>query len=194
MPLRITFIGSTNFLFFPAATGRRLQTPSFLGYNLREALNPQFSSYNQKEATTPYVLRLQPPVLSPPNHPDVEVEWLNRCHTITMRYTFVNLYQSTCTQKPIINMHHKQPVINLYHKQVDQQCTNLYHQQVHQSCTKYVPIMHQIHKNYDSSRCTKIIKYTPHVCANSSTTCLNHVPNMYLNQKPSSISSSKSDL
>jgi hypothetical protein len=35
---------------------------------------------------------------------------------------------------------------------------------------------------------------TPHVCANSSTTCLNHVPNMYLNQNPSSISSSKSDL
>jgi hypothetical protein len=42
--------------------------------------------------------------------------------------------------------------------------------------------------------CTNIINYTPHVCANSSTTCLNHVPNMYLNQNPSSISSSKSDL
>jgi hypothetical protein len=81
-----------------------------------------------------------------------------------------------------------QPVINLYHKQVHQPCTNmylnLYYQQVHQSCTKYVPIMHQIHINYDSSRCTNIINYTPHLCANSSTTCLNHVPNMYLNKIP----------
>jgi hypothetical protein len=74
----------------------------------------------------------------------------------------------------------QQPYINLYHKQVHQPCTNLYlnlyHQRVHQPCTKYVPIMHQIHINYDSSRCTNIINYTPHVCANSSTTCLNHVP------------------
>jgi hypothetical protein len=59
MSLRITFIGSTNFLCFPAATGRRLQPPSFSGYNLREAPTPQFSGYNQKEDTTPYVLRLQ---------------------------------------------------------------------------------------------------------------------------------------
>jgi hypothetical protein len=44
----------------PATTGRRLQPPSFSGYNLREAPTPQFSGYNQKEATTPYVLRLQP--------------------------------------------------------------------------------------------------------------------------------------
>ena len=35
--------------------------------------------------------------------------------------------------------------------------------------------------NLDSSRCTNIINYTPHVCANSSTTFLNHVPNMHLN-------------
>jgi hypothetical protein len=44
--LRITFIGSTNFLFFPAATGRRLQPPSFSGYNLKEYPTPQFSGYN----------------------------------------------------------------------------------------------------------------------------------------------------
>jgi hypothetical protein len=44
--------------------------------------------------------------------------------------------------------------------------------------------MHQLHINYDSSICTKIINYTPHVCANSLTTCLNHVPNMYLNHIP----------
>jgi hypothetical protein len=47
---------ATNYFFFPAATGRRVQPPSFSGYNLREAPTPQFSGYNQKEATTPYVL------------------------------------------------------------------------------------------------------------------------------------------
>jgi hypothetical protein len=60
MYLRITFIGSTNFLCFPAATGRKIQPHSFSGYNLREAPTPQFSSYNHKEATTPYVLCIQP--------------------------------------------------------------------------------------------------------------------------------------
>jgi hypothetical protein len=60
MSLRITFIGSTNFLCFPIATGRRLQPPSFSGYNLKEYPTPQFSGYNQKEATTPYLLWLQP--------------------------------------------------------------------------------------------------------------------------------------
>jgi hypothetical protein len=49
----------TSFVF-QSATGRRLQPPSFLGYNLREAPTPQFSGYNQKEDTTPNVLRLQP--------------------------------------------------------------------------------------------------------------------------------------
>jgi hypothetical protein len=57
--LRITFIGSTDFLCFPATTGRRLQPPSFSGYNLREAPTSHFSGYNQKEATTPYVIQLQ---------------------------------------------------------------------------------------------------------------------------------------
>jgi hypothetical protein len=60
MSLRITFIGSTNFLCFSISNGRRLQPHSFLGYNLSEVPTPQFSGYNQKEATTPYVLRLQP--------------------------------------------------------------------------------------------------------------------------------------
>jgi hypothetical protein len=46
MYLRITFIGSTSFLFFPTATGRRLQLPSFSGYNLREAPTPQFYGNN----------------------------------------------------------------------------------------------------------------------------------------------------
>jgi hypothetical protein len=44
--------------------------------------------------------------------------------------------------------------------------------------------MHQPCINLDSSRCTNVINYTPHVCANSSTTCLNHVPNMYINHIP----------
>jgi hypothetical protein len=46
MSLRITFIGSTEFLYFPAAIGRRLQPPSFSGYNLREAPTSQFFGYN----------------------------------------------------------------------------------------------------------------------------------------------------
>jgi hypothetical protein len=74
MSLRITFIGSTKFLCFPAATGRRLQTPIFLRYSVKEAPTPQFFGYNQNEATTPYVLRLQPQVLAPSNRHDVEVE------------------------------------------------------------------------------------------------------------------------
>jgi hypothetical protein len=60
MYLRITFIGSIKFLCFPAATGRRLQSPSFSGYSLRENPTPLFSRYNQKADTTPYVLWLQP--------------------------------------------------------------------------------------------------------------------------------------
>jgi hypothetical protein len=59
MSSRITFIGNTNFLYFPAATGRRIQPPCFSSYNLREAPTPLFSGYNQKEATIPYVLWLQ---------------------------------------------------------------------------------------------------------------------------------------
>jgi hypothetical protein len=56
MSLGITVIGSTNFIFFPAAIGRRLQPTSFSGYNLREDPTPQFFGYRKKEATTPYVL------------------------------------------------------------------------------------------------------------------------------------------
>jgi len=53
IPLRITFIGSTNFLCFPVAIGRRLQPPSFSSYNLKEAPTPQFFGYNHEEDTTP---------------------------------------------------------------------------------------------------------------------------------------------
>jgi hypothetical protein len=53
MSLRITFIGSTKFLCFLAGTGRRLQPPSFSGYNLREAPIPQLYGYNLREAPIP---------------------------------------------------------------------------------------------------------------------------------------------
>jgi hypothetical protein len=37
----------------PSIIGSIVWSPSFSGYNLREAPTPQFSGYNQKEATTP---------------------------------------------------------------------------------------------------------------------------------------------
>jgi len=167
MSWRITFIGSTNFLCFPAATGRRPQPPSFSGYYLREDPTPQLYGYNQKEATTPYVLRLQPLVRAPSNHPEIEIPNvdnlsltlnqslpLSTCHCQHVPITCNNLYQLTCTKQLV-------PIT----------WTNMHH----------ASTMHQLHIIYDSSICTNIINYTPHVCVNSSTTCLNHVPNMYLN-------------
>jgi hypothetical protein len=77
MSLKITFIGSTNFLCFPAAIGRRLQHPNFSRYNLRENPTPQFFGYNQKEAKTPLCSLattrrwLQTIFLAPSNHPDI---------------------------------------------------------------------------------------------------------------------------
>jgi hypothetical protein len=56
MSLRITFIGSTEFLCFRATTGSRFQPPIFLEDTLRKDPTPQLSGYNQKEDTTPYVL------------------------------------------------------------------------------------------------------------------------------------------
>jgi hypothetical protein len=74
MSLRITFIGSTNFLCSPATTGRRLQPPIFqdttqgklqlpnsLATTKRRLQTPMFPYYNQKVATTSCPL----PVLSP---------------------------------------------------------------------------------------------------------------------------------
>jgi hypothetical protein len=68
MYLRITFIGSTNFLCFPTATGRRIQPPSFSGYNLEGRSNspilwlqpPSFSGYNLREAPTPQLSGYNP--------------------------------------------------------------------------------------------------------------------------------------
>jgi hypothetical protein len=90
--------------------------------------------------------------------------------------------------------HHQQLIIIQVCYIIHKPCVNNTTNKCLQPCTKYVPIMYQLIINYDSSICTNIINYTPHVCANSSTTCLNHVLDMYLNQMPSSISSSKSNL
>jgi hypothetical protein len=62
-----------NSIFFPSTTGRRLQSPSFLGYNLREAPTPQFSGYNPLCFLDTTERWLQPHVLAPSNHPEVEV-------------------------------------------------------------------------------------------------------------------------
>jgi hypothetical protein len=106
MSLRITFkeASTSN---SPTPTGRRLQPPSFSGYNLREAPTPQFYSYNKKEATTPYVLRLQ--LEGGYNHLSFprltalkyKCQMMKPCHTIPVRYTTIRLYQSvptTCNQ------------------------------------------------------------------------------------------------
>jgi hypothetical protein len=79
MSLRVTFIGRTNFLCFPTATGKRLRPPIFSGYNLREAPTPQFSDYNQKEATTPCVLWLEP---------DGGYNHLSFTHPTALKYKF----------------------------------------------------------------------------------------------------------
>jgi hypothetical protein len=68
------FIGSKNFLCFLDATGRRLQPPSFLGYNLKEAPTPQFFGYNPLCSLATTGRWLQPPVLAPSNLPEVEIE------------------------------------------------------------------------------------------------------------------------
>jgi hypothetical protein len=81
--------------------------------------------------------------------------------------TCTSTYNQPVPQTSASTMH--QPVINLYHKQVHQPCTNLYStctiNKCIQPCAKYVPIMCQLLINYDSSICTNIISYTPHVCA-----------------------------
>ena len=118
MSWRITFIGSTNFLFFPTVTGRRFQPHSFLGYNLREAPTLQFSGYNQKEATTTCPCFVQPPwsrsrMMEPLSH--------YHCEIYLCKPVPINMNHASTMHQPI-----PQHVINLYHKQVHQPCTNLY--------------------------------------------------------------------
>jgi hypothetical protein len=77
------------------------------------------------------------------------------CKPIPINLNHASTYTSTCNQHvpqtSASTMH--QPVINLYHKKV--------HPTMYQVCT----IMCQLLINYDSSICTNIINYTPHVCA-----------------------------
>ena len=130
MSWRITFIESTNFLCFPTATRRRLQPPSFLGYNLRESPTPNslattrrrlqppmFSGYNWKVATTTCPCPVLPPwsrsrMMEPLSHYHCEIYCCKRVP--------INLNHASTMHQPI-----PQPVINLYHKQVHKPCTNL---------------------------------------------------------------------
>jgi hypothetical protein len=65
MSLRITFIGSTNFLCSPTATGRRLQPPIFLRLQPEGSSNSPIlwlqleGGYNQKVATNTYPFPIQ---------------------------------------------------------------------------------------------------------------------------------------
>ena len=104
MSWSITFIGSTNFLCFPAATRRRLQPPSFSSYNLREVPTPQFFGYNTLCSPATTRRWLQPHALAPSNCPKVEVEWWNHCQPITV----VQLYQPV----PLTSIQYVQPPCN----------------------------------------------------------------------------------
>ena len=93
------------------------QIPLFSRRNWKEAPTPYFlrlqpegssnspilwlqpkGGYNPLCSPTKNRRCLQPPVLAPSNRPEVEVEWWNHCHTITVIYIIVNLYQSTYNQ------------------------------------------------------------------------------------------------
>ncbi len=54
-----------------AATGRRLQPPSFSGYNLKETPTPQLFGSNQKDDKIERWL--QPPILAPSNRPAIKM-------------------------------------------------------------------------------------------------------------------------
>jgi len=129
MCLRITFIGSTNFLRFPTIIGRRLWPLIFSGYNLRKAPTSQFSGYNQKEATTPYVLRLQPEGgynhLSFSRPASLKYKWKYKT-TVIVRYTTINLYQYvptsynqhvpiTCDQPVLVTFLYQQKPTDMRH-------------------------------------------------------------------------------
>ena len=106
MSWRITFIRSTNFLCFPATTGRRLQPTSFSGYNLREAPTPQilattrrrlqppmFSGYNRKVATATCPCPILPPwsrsrMMEPLSHYHYEIYYY--------KLVPINLHQTIC--------------------------------------------------------------------------------------------------
>jgi hypothetical protein len=129
-----------------------------------------FSSYNRKVAKTTCPFPIQPPrnisrMMEPLSHYHCEIHC---CKSVP-----INLHQTTYT---------KQLVINLYHKKLHQPCTNLYlnlyHQQVHQPFTKYVPIT--THHDVPTSSTIHVMYVPTHQLL---------VSTMYLNQKPSSISS-----
>ena len=127
----ITFIGSTKFLCFPAATRRRLQPPSFSGYNWgklqlpnslattrRRLQPPMFYGYNRKVATNTCHCLLFPPwsrsrMMEPLLH--------YQCEIYCCKPVPINQNHASTMHQPV-----PQLVINLYHKQVHQPCTKLY--------------------------------------------------------------------
>jgi hypothetical protein len=127
MSLRITLIGSTNFLCFPAIAGRRLQPKGrsnspILCLQLEGVYNPMCSLATTRRW-------LQEPIISLSNDPEIQVSnnWWNHCHTVTMKYATVNLYQSvpttynqpipkTCSQPEPITCN--QPVPITYHQPI----------------------------------------------------------------------------
>jgi hypothetical protein len=71
--------------------------------------------------------------------------------------------------QPRLLTHQLDVLCHIIHKPSANNTTSKFLQQ----CTKHVPIMCQLHINYDSSRYTNIINYMSQ-----------HVPNMYLNHIP----------
>jgi hypothetical protein len=55
----------------PTTTIRKLQSPIFSGYNLREDPTPQFSSYNPLCYPTTTGRWIKPPILSLSSHPEI---------------------------------------------------------------------------------------------------------------------------
>ena len=153
MSWRITFIGSTNFLCFPDATGRRLQPlvsqdttwgklqlPNSLATTRRRLQPPMFFGYNWKVDTTTCPCPVLPPwsrsrMMEPLSHYHCEIY---HCKHVPINMNHASTCTSTCTINKCINHAPtctKQPVINMYHKQV--------HPTMYQVCTNHVSTTHQ---------------------------------------------------
>jgi hypothetical protein len=84
---------------FSSCNWKDVVTPLFLKLQLEGSSNSLIlwlqpeGGYNPLCSLSTTGRWLQPPVLALSNHPKVEVEFCNHYHTITMRYTALNLYQ-----------------------------------------------------------------------------------------------------
>ena len=139
MSWRITFIGSTNFLYFlrlqpegssnplvsQATTWGKLQLPKSLATTRRRLQPPMFSGYNRKVATTTCPCPILSPwsrsrMMEPLSHYHCEIY---RCKPIPINLNHASTMHQPVPQKSASTTH--QPIINMYHKQVHQPCTNL---------------------------------------------------------------------